>query len=288
MRKLMLAVFLILLNNVVFSQNPFEHGTKIALQADNGLWLQQFYPNTFYSLNTTGTNSSLDVSIPVLKEEGAREFEVIEVGGGKVALRESKNNIYLITCSSCIQKCKKSRTLLFNGDSYRDPKAQFKPIKLSNGKYALQTSDGYYVARCYDCVEDIESYAPSHILTAHVSSSDPVYAQFKVVIKKKSSSPGYSKITVKNNSVQKNWFKVAYKGYDGNVESQEVYLEAGKSKTFTLINGGTQYSISGQALDVSQWKKIFSVENTYIEGGKTLCYSINSKLFSSITGGACK
>lgn len=119
-------------------------------------------------------------------------FELIQLNGGKIALK-SDNGKYLARCRNCIVSttCGAARTcpaasaagsaaypdfLTIHITDYSLPYAQFELIKLSNGKYALKSDNGKYVARCRNC-----SPGAAYADTVTIHADDPenqTYAQW--------------------------------------------------------------------------------------------------------------
>ncbi len=170
--------YLLSLTHTGFSQGHlFADGTVIALQSDTDKWLARCFNcqntvNDKYLDTATIHVGDVDASLP-----NFARFTVVDVGGGKIALR-ADNKKFLARCRNCIV-----------GGSYpdfaaihvTDPSAgyaQFTPERLPNGKYTLRADTGKYLGRCENCSS---SPAPRDVATMHETNRDVTTAQWRIV-----------------------------------------------------------------------------------------------------------
>lgn len=175
---LMIAVFLPAATATAASADELT-GCKIALQADTGQWFtrcrgcQQAYFN--------GTNFNEDtVTVHVNDPDGApyAQFEMIDLGNGKVALRSDLGQ-YVARCNGCVSGGAYPDFVTIHVTDPSVPYAQFDLELLPNGKYALKADTGKYVSRCNGCSP---TAAYPDTVTIHVNDpSDAPYAQWRLV-----------------------------------------------------------------------------------------------------------
>lgn len=154
--------------------------TKVALQADTGKWFsrcrncqQAVYDGTKANSDTV----TVHINLPTPNQPYA-QFEVIDMGGGKIALKSDLGK-YVARCNSCVKGGAYPDFLTIHVTDPSVPYAQFTPELLSNGKYALKADTGKYVARCNGCSP---SAAYSDTVTVHVEDpTDAPYAQWEMI-----------------------------------------------------------------------------------------------------------
>ncbi|SEM46036.1 hypothetical protein SAMN05444354_11743 [Stigmatella aurantiaca] len=152
----------------------FPKGQKISLQADTGLYFARCNGCQKTVNNKFPDTVTVHVKAPT---ETYDQFEVREMGGGKIALK-SDNGKYVARCNGCIVGSKQPDTLAVHVDDPAAAYAQFKPVLLNNGKWALESDTGKYAARCNNC-----SPGASQANTVTVHATDPnkeAYAQWNI------------------------------------------------------------------------------------------------------------
>ncbi|MEM8719861.1 MAG: multicopper oxidase domain-containing protein [Cyanobacteria bacterium P01_G01_bin.39] len=161
---------------VISSSNPFSTGTKIALQADTGKWLSRCNN----CQQTVGNNYPDTITVHIDNPDSSNpyaQFEVLDVGGGKIALKADTGK-YIARCRNCIINGAYPDFLTVHVDDPDLPYAQFTPERLDNGKYALKADTGKYVARCRNCSTGA---AYSDTVTIHVDDpTNAPYAQWNI------------------------------------------------------------------------------------------------------------
>jgi hypothetical protein len=140
-------------NKNVKTFTRLRHGMMIGLQADTGLWFARCrgcqsavhsgsQPNNDTVLVHVGIQPSDDIPYA--------QFQVIDVGGGKIALK-SDTGLYVARCNNCVEGGIYPDFLTIHVSDPYLPYAQFTPVRLHNGKYALRADNGKYVGRCRNC-----------------------------------------------------------------------------------------------------------------------------------------
>ena len=157
------------------STNVFANGTKIALQADTGKWFSR----------CNGCQPMADripdtVTVHIDDPQGLpyAQFEVVDVGNGKIALKADTGK-YVARCRGCVIGAAYPDSLTIHVNDPAPSYAQFTPERLPNGKYAFKADTGKYVARCRGCSPN--SAYPDTV-TIHVEDpTNAPYAQWNVV-----------------------------------------------------------------------------------------------------------
>lgn len=168
------AVLTMMLTAPVAEASPT--GGKVALQADTGKW----FSRCRRCQETIGNNPdtvTVHIDLPTNNKPYA-QFEVIDVGGGKIALK-SDTGKYVARCNGCVSGGAKPDFLTIHVTKPCVPYAQFTPELLSNGKYALKADTGKYVARCNGC-SPTSAYPDT--VTVHVTDpTNAPYAQWNMI-----------------------------------------------------------------------------------------------------------
>ena len=146
-------------------------GTKIALKADIGKW----FSRCNNCQNTIGNNpDTITVHIDDPTNKPYAQFEIVNVGSGKIALRADTGK-YAARCRNCIVNGAYPDFLTVHIDDPSLPYAQFTPeyVYDANGnlKLALKADTGKYVARCRNCSPG--AAYPDQV-TIHVDADDLV------------------------------------------------------------------------------------------------------------------
>lgn len=149
-------------------------GIKIAMQGDNGRWMSRCRD----CQNTVGTKPDTGVVEQTSPAPLNVHFTVVNVGGGKIALKSDLGN-FAARCNGCVVNGAKSDTIMFHVDDPTYSFAQFTPELLSNGKYALKADTGKYVSRCYGCSPGA---SVSNTVTVHEGSPGVPWAQWNLVV----------------------------------------------------------------------------------------------------------
>ncbi|MEA5510769.1 cytochrome P450 [Crocosphaera sp. UHCC 0190] len=149
-------------------------GLKIALQADTGKWFSRCY----LCQKTVGNiPDTITVHVDDASKQPAAQFEVIDVGNGKIALKADTGK-YVARCRGCIVNGAYPDSVTVHVDDPSAGYAQFTPELLANGKYALKADTGKYVARCNGCSPG--SAVPDTV-TIHIDDpSNAPWAQWTV------------------------------------------------------------------------------------------------------------
>ncbi|NEO68299.1 hypothetical protein [Moorena sp. SIO3H5] len=155
-------------------------GCKIALQADTGKLFARCRrcQEAVYNGNNFNTDTvTVHIDLPN-KDKAYVQFEVVDVGGGKIALKSDTGN-YVARCNGCVARGAYSDFLTIHVSDPAPAYAQFTPELLSNGKYALKADTGKYVSRCNGCSP---TSAYSDTVTVHVTDpTNAPYAQWNVI-----------------------------------------------------------------------------------------------------------
>lgn len=128
-------------------RNPLA-GKKIALQADTG----KFFSRCGSCQNTVGSapdTVTVHVTTPTAAEPWSR-FDVVEVGGGKIALKADTGK-YVARCNGCVVGGTQPDFAFIHAADPGPAPVQFTPELLPNGKYAFKGDTGKYLARCEGC-----------------------------------------------------------------------------------------------------------------------------------------
>ncbi len=151
--------------------------TQVALQSDTGKWLSRcnYCQSTVDPSNVdTATVHATDPTTPFVR------FQLVDAGGGKIALKADNGN-WVARCRDCIIGGVTPDFVTMHVPGTLPPPsfAQFTPVLLSNGKYALKADTGLYVSRCRDCSPGA---AYPDQLTIHVTDPNTApYAQWTVI-----------------------------------------------------------------------------------------------------------
>ena len=156
----------------------FPAGTKIALRADNGMWMGRCR-----GCQTT-INRSLEDTI-VLSDKRispTSTFEVLQGPGDSIMLK-ADTGFMLGYCNGCIQGGSVPDFIGVQSTAADNSYNKFQLSRLNNGKYSLKAANGKYVARCNGCSP---SFAPQgsrgNVVTAHVVSPTEPWAQWTIEI----------------------------------------------------------------------------------------------------------
>ncbi len=151
-------------------------GCKVALQADTG----KLFARCRGCQQTIGNNPdtvTVHIDLPN-KDKAYAQFEVVDVGGGKIALKSDTGN-YVARCNGCVARGAYSDALTIHVSNPAAAYAQFTPELLSNGKYALKADTGKYVSRCNGC-SPTSAYPDT--VTVHVTDpTNAPYAQWNII-----------------------------------------------------------------------------------------------------------
>lgn len=151
--------------------------SQIALQADTGNWMARCdgCQNTVDPSNTnTATLHVTDPTPPYAR------FQLVDVGGGKIALKADNGN-WVARCRGCIVGGRTDDFVTMHVPGTLPPPAyaQFTPVLLSNGKYALRADTGLYVSRCESCSPGATTRDQ---VTIHVPDPNTApYAQWTII-----------------------------------------------------------------------------------------------------------
>ncbi|AOY83739.1 hypothetical protein BJP36_31290 [Moorena producens JHB] len=151
-------------------------GCKVALQADTG----KLFSRCRGCQQTIGNNPdtvTVHIDLPN-KDKAYAQFEVVDVGGGKIALK-SDTGKYVARCNGCVARGAYSDFLTIHVSDPGAAYAQFTPELLSNGKYALKADTGKYVSRCNGC-SPTSAYPDT--VTVHITDpTNAPYAQWNII-----------------------------------------------------------------------------------------------------------
>ena len=118
------------------------------------------------------------VTLRATPDVGHAQFEVVDAGGGKIALKSDLGQ-YVSRCRGCIVDGVVPDFLTIHGTNPNHGSAQFTLERLSNGKYALKADTGKYVARCNGCSP---TSVTSDTVTVHVDNpNNKPHAQWTIV-----------------------------------------------------------------------------------------------------------
>ncbi len=151
----------------------FPTGSKIALQDDMGGWFtrcrncQKTVGGKFPDTVTTHVKNP--------NEKFAR-FEVVDVGGGKIALKADSGK-YVTRCRNCIVGGAYEDSVTIHVDNPNGSFAQFTPEMVADGKYALKSDNGKYLARCRNCSPGA---AYPDTVTVHAKKTDS-FAHWNII-----------------------------------------------------------------------------------------------------------
>jgi hypothetical protein len=151
-------------------------GKKITLKADTG---------NFFSL-CNRCQQSVGGSIPDTATVHATSagpdsqwtrFEVVDVGGGKVALK-ADNGEFVVRCNGCIVGGSQPDFAVFKVTDSAQAFAQFTPELLPNGKYAFKADTGKYLSRCQGCSPGATT--PNTVTVGSTNPANEPFAQWAI------------------------------------------------------------------------------------------------------------
>ncbi len=162
---------------IVLLPGQSQAQSQVALQSDTGKWLARC--SFCQPVAAGGATDTATVHVKEPSVSYAR-FQLVDAGGGKIALKADNGN-WVARCRDCITGGTTADfvTMHVSGTLPPPAYAQFTPVLLSNGKYALRADTGYYVSRCDTC----SPWATTQDqVTAHVSDPDTApSAQWNIV-----------------------------------------------------------------------------------------------------------
>jgi hypothetical protein len=120
---------------------------KVSLQADSGKYLTR--------CTDCGKSTAKDTASVSDSTVTPRSTWTIVKFDNKVSFKSDSGN-YLTRCNGCWSGWSKySDSATVHASNYLAPWAQFNPVWLNNGKWALQSDNGLYLARCPRCRTNI-------------------------------------------------------------------------------------------------------------------------------------
>lgn len=158
---------------------------KVILRADNNNLLARCN----HCIPSGAFPDSGAVHVPYkefLKSDGMpwAVFTMHKLDNGKYAFEADSGN-YIARCNNCVPRAAYSDNIMVHVSSAElsnAPWAQFTLKRLKNGKYALQTDSGKYVARCNNC---IPGGAKADMAFVHVTErelGDAPWAQWDLIV----------------------------------------------------------------------------------------------------------
>jgi len=159
-----------------------KKSVKVILRADDNHLLARCnncIPNGAYP-------DSAMVHVPYDKFEHSpwAVFQLHLLDNGKYAFQADSGN-FIARCNNCVPGAAYSDNVMVHvtpQDLPNSPWAQFTLIRLRNGKYALQSDSGNFVARCNSCIPNA-AYPNSAFV--HVSQNElerSPWAQWDIII----------------------------------------------------------------------------------------------------------
>jgi hypothetical protein len=124
-------------------------GKKISLQGSNGKFFSRCSECQKFVDDPPKDTITVHITAATPDQPWAR-FDVVDVGGGKVALKADTGK-FVARCSSCIAGGTKPDFATVHATDSSQAYAQFTPELLPNGKYAFKADTGNYLSRCDGC-----------------------------------------------------------------------------------------------------------------------------------------
>ena len=139
---------------------PFEDGAKVALQADNGLWMSRCN-----GCQKTVNNRWSDTVLLTGEVNVFSTFTVRAYPDGKIGL-VADNGRLVSYCNGCIPGASTPDFLVIQNPGDADNVFnRFEVVRLANDRFALKSSNGKYASRCRGCSPgaSLPDQATSHV-----------------------------------------------------------------------------------------------------------------------------